>query len=150
MTAPRPMQFASVRNGAWTIGLPTVRPVVAPAPPKRRSHLSHDAVRRQFNEKITNPKLIEHHNPAGHFNERTPAQDAPAVPPSPPPMDKAALAREMTIAMGDKEQGKIKYSGRTALEKDLNTVAFENDTPWGRRQDRATVGYASIKSKYGR
>lgn len=138
------MQFVSVRNGAWSFGLPEPRHV------KKARHGGEHAVRRQFNEKIENPKLIEHHKPAGHFNERIPAQDAPFVPPPPAPMDKAALAREMTIAMGDKEQGKIKYTGRTALEKDINTVAFENDTPWGRRQDRATVGYASIKSKYGR
>lgn len=59
---------------------------------------------------------------------------------------------DLRISAGDKEQSQIRYTGKTQpdLNRDVNEVAFEDDTPWGRRPSRAVIGFAKFKTKYSR
>ena len=91
--------------------------------------------------------LVRHNPPQHHFNEPTAAQLAPFSPPEPPVFDKKALRREADMAKGDREQGIIVHNARLAASKELNATAFEDETPWGRRPERANVGYGAVKSK---
>ena len=135
MAASRaPLQFISVRNGAW---------IVQDALPPRTLVPS----RRPLREPPERRPRVPHVHPRHHFNEPTPAQLAPFVPPAPPVFDKKALRREHDMAKGDREQGIMVHNARLAANKELNATAFEDETPWGGRPERANLGHSAVKSK---
>ena len=136
------MQFVSVRAGQWSLQDVTARrsavPVVKTKPLPRAALPSS----RQFNDGAARP-AVPHTSPQGQFN-------IPALPALPPPVAAPApqAALDAAYAKFDQEQAKLKPSAK--LVKDINDASEEHDSPWGRRQERANVGYMAIKSSFRR
>ena len=134
MTSARaPLQFISIRNGEWIVEDILPPRVLAPSKKQRR------APERR-------PR-VPHVHPRHHFNEPTEAQLASFVPPTPPSFDKKALRRAQEMAAGEREQGIMVHNGRLAANKEFNAAAFEDETLFGRRPERANLGHAAMKAK---